>query len=256
MGKASRRKRQRTTPDDPHVLGTTSTREVQEVTGEEVIKQIMSGNTRRVEFRNEGDWTPFERVADLGDDMVFVNARYTVFVRECKWGGGDSPEVEGLHLSIKRNDKDVMNSPDDWRDKMRIKNEIAGDEAEGVELYPAMSRLTDSANQYHLWCIAPGNTFPCGYRDRLVEDDTSFSDADKRRALTKAVQEMRREGVEFDPENNRTHRALLATPSAKQRDCPAWMRAGESTWRMSGWRRRLVLVAQLASKSLRSSFAR
>jgi hypothetical protein len=260
MGKASRRKRQRTTPDDPQVLGTTSTGEVQAVTGEEVIKQIMSGNTRRVVFNKEGDWTPFERVDDFGEDMVFVNSRYTVFVCEYKWDDGSDLEMNGLHLSIKRNDKDVMNSPDDWRDKMRIKNEIAGDEAEGVELYPAMSRLTDSANQYHLWCIAPGNTFPIGFNDRLVEDDKSFGKKGKRRALEKVVKDMKQQGVKFDPVNDSTHQKIFnalgesGNLNAKQRDCPAWMKAGRSTWRIPGGRS--FLVVRLAMKVLRAGFTR
>jgi hypothetical protein len=36
----------------------------------------------------------------------------------------------------------------DWRELQRIKNEIVGDEIEAVELYPAESRLLDTANWY------------------------------------------------------------------------------------------------------------
>lgn len=69
-------------------------------------------------------------------------------------------------LSIKRKDKQPIH---DWRHLQRIKNEIIGPENEAVELYPAESRLADSANQYHLWVIKdPEIKFPFGFKDRLV----------------------------------------------------------------------------------------
>lgn len=46
----------------------------------------------------------------------------------------------------------------------RIKNQLAGAECEAIELYPAESRLVDSANQFHLWCLDdPTVRFPFGY---------------------------------------------------------------------------------------------
>lgn len=44
----------------------------------------------------------------------------------------------------------------DWRDFQRIKNDIVGDEWEGVELYPSESRLKDPSNRFYLWCVPPG----------------------------------------------------------------------------------------------------
>jgi hypothetical protein len=43
----------------------------------------------------------------------------------------------------------------DWRDFQNIKNELAGEECEAFELYPAESRLMDPSNYYSLWCF-PG----------------------------------------------------------------------------------------------------
>jgi hypothetical protein len=63
-----------------------------------------------------------------------------------------------LHLSIKRNDRKPIDS---WADLQWIKNQIAGPEAEAVQLFPAESRMLEAANQYHLWVI-PG-TFPIGF---------------------------------------------------------------------------------------------
>lgn len=43
----------------------------------------------------------------------------------------------------------------DWREFQAIKNQLAGEETEAFELYPAESRLLDPSNYYTLWCF-PG----------------------------------------------------------------------------------------------------
>jgi hypothetical protein len=68
-------------------------------------------------------------------------------------------------LSIKRRDKGVIK---DWRDMQRIKNELCDPECEGVELYPAESRLVDESNQYHIFVAPKGYRFPFGYDYRSV----------------------------------------------------------------------------------------
>lgn len=85
---------------------------------------------------------------------LWMNDRYTVAVE--RWPGTDDVR----YLSIRRNDRKPAH---DWRDFQRIKNDIAGDEAEAVELYPAESRLMDTANQYHLWVAPRGVQFPIGF---------------------------------------------------------------------------------------------
>jgi hypothetical protein len=244
MGRESRAKRKDVLdrPDESvTITGTDSGGTIHQITGRDLVQKMMNGNTRRLVVTDEGDWTPFERVEDFNADMVFVNNRYTVYIREFKWSEVEEDEVVGVHLSFKRNDKEVMNSPDDWRDKMRIKNELAGDECEAVELFPAMSRLTDSANQYHLWCLPAGRKFPCGYLDRIVEDRTTFTAKDKAVVLKGLYKHFKQKGITFDPENNSEHKQMadsLINPmkGAKQRDCPSWMKAGKSTWRIPGGR--------------------
>lgn len=44
----------------------------------------------------------------------------------------------------------------DWREFQQLKNQLAGEEWEGLELYPAESRLRDVGNAYLLWCVPPG----------------------------------------------------------------------------------------------------
>jgi hypothetical protein len=92
-----------------------------------------------------------QRALEPGE--VWRNHKYTVHVDRYEDGAVSV-------LSIKRNDRSPVH---DWRDLQRIKNEIAGPEAEAVELYPAQSRLLDTANQYWLWCTRPGDRFPLGY---------------------------------------------------------------------------------------------
>lgn len=74
-------------------------------------------------------------------------------------GFGEMGDIEFWHLSIKRHDKEPMN---DWREMQRIKTAICGAEAEAVQLYPAESRVVDTANQYHLYVLI-GAPFPFGF---------------------------------------------------------------------------------------------
>lgn len=122
-------------------------------------------------------WTPFvygnlteEQLKIADADAVLVNSIYQVFIKRYEWPallGDDGKPVELTHLSIKRRDRKPAR---DWRDFQRIKNEVCGREAEGVELYPAESRLVDAANQYHLWCLPEGIKFPLGFYERAVSE--------------------------------------------------------------------------------------
>ena len=71
-----------------------------------------------------------------------------------------------LHLNCRRADREACH---DWRTLQAIKNILVGPEHEAVELYPAESRLTDTANNYHLWVLAsPTTRFPFGFTGRAV----------------------------------------------------------------------------------------
>ena len=70
-----------------------------------------------------------------------------------------------IHLSVKRFDQEPIHS---WRDLQAIKNALVGDEREAAEIYPAESRLVDTANIYHLWALPEGERFPFGFDRRNV----------------------------------------------------------------------------------------
>jgi len=56
----------------------------------------------------------------------------------------------------------------DWREFQWIKNQIAGDECEAFELYPAESRLLDPSNYYTLWCFPGLKRIKVGQNERRV----------------------------------------------------------------------------------------
>lgn len=91
----------------------------------------------------------------------WMNDVYVVFVDR-------DPEGVVVRLSIRRQDRKPLR---DWRDMQRIKNQLAGPEVEAVEVFPAQSRLVDTANQFWLWCLPPGERLPFGFEERFVTDD-------------------------------------------------------------------------------------
>ena len=113
-------------------------------------------------------WTPFQQVGGLVADAggvtgrLFENNQYQVIAREHPEG----PFGPYVHLTIRSRDGSTRH---DWRDFQRIKNELVGAEAEAVELYPAESRLVDTANHYHLWVFREYR-FPLGMSGREVSD--------------------------------------------------------------------------------------
>jgi hypothetical protein len=96
-------------------------------------------------------------VRNMATAPVFTNDTYTVQMEQV------GPFV---HLSIRRNNWDTCK---DWRHFQQIKNMLVGAENEAVELFPAESRLVDTANVYHLWVHADAAfRFPLGLPSRLV----------------------------------------------------------------------------------------
>ncbi len=99
-------------------------------------------------------------LGSMAAPKMYMNDLYRVQVREV------APFVQ---LDITRRDGEVCSN---WQDFQKIKNELVGPECEGVELFPAESRLVDTANQYHLW-VMPNTRyrFPFGFENRLVLHD-------------------------------------------------------------------------------------
>jgi hypothetical protein len=142
--------------------------------------QSLRAEVERMTHGEQPAWTEFEEAnaAVFGDGThidkpkyrLFINSRYqvTVFPSE-PVDYNFAPGAMLTWLSIKRQDGAAIM---DWRELQRIKNEILGDEAEGVMLYPAESRCVDGANQYHLHCLC-GGQWPFGFKTRLVAEDNN-----------------------------------------------------------------------------------
>jgi len=112
---------------------------------------------------------------DLSRDEIWFNNIYQVNVRKRTgpgsfdtfgevFNGFPKENGEVAWLSIKRLDKEPIH---DWRDLQRIKNEVVGEEAEAIEIYPAESRKMDVANQYHLFVFQ--GQIPVGFVGRAVQ---------------------------------------------------------------------------------------
>ena len=87
-----------------------------------------------------------------GDIGIFKNDIYTCVVRVMSDGI--------IHLSFRTRDNSTEIP---WPHKQQIKNDICGEEREAIEIFPAMSRIVDAANQYHLWVYPEEYIIPTGF---------------------------------------------------------------------------------------------
>lgn len=111
---------------------------------------------------------------------VWMNDLYVVLVlREANLlPAKDSGWPPMIWLSIRRIDREPIR---DWRHLQIIKNELVGPEHEAVELFPAESRLVDSANQFHLFVLASDKIhFPFGFVERLVMNNAPVANSKQR----------------------------------------------------------------------------
>lgn len=99
-------------------------------------------------------------------EKMFINDTYRVCVSDRHWTGTTGwPSM--IHLTVMRLDQQPFRS---WEDMQTIKNLFVGDEAEGIEIYPAESRLVDCGNSYHLWVFSdPNFRIPMGWKGRMVQ---------------------------------------------------------------------------------------
>lgn len=100
--------------------------------------------------RRAGDWggwqfLPGTRVPGHGgwlDDIrgAWRNRVFTVLER---------PVEGGLHLAI----GSLSGIRPTWWEAQRIKNELGGEPAMAVEIYPPQAEVVDAAPMYHLWVL-------------------------------------------------------------------------------------------------------
>jgi hypothetical protein len=98
-------------------------------------------------------------LADQLDRETWLNHLYVVIVERAADGGVST-------LSIRRQDR--APEPFPWRHLQAIKNQLAGPDAEAIELFPAENRVVDTANQRWLWCAPPGERFEIGFNEGRI----------------------------------------------------------------------------------------
>lgn len=101
---------------------------------------------------------------------IWINSRYIVQ----EYDVSEEYEMPITQLSIKNNHNNHL--AHDWRDLQRIKNEICGEEKEAVEVYPAMSRMVDTSNQFHLWVFMDKAPIILGWKEGMVLESQEEAD--------------------------------------------------------------------------------
>lgn len=103
-------------------------------------------------LRTSGNWPAWERVEMTNGipnssgwcRQVRAAMRNTIFAVMIR------PAPGGVtHLAITSLSQDRPT----WWEAMRIKNEICGEQATAVEVYPPMQNVIDEADMYHLWVL-------------------------------------------------------------------------------------------------------
>lgn len=100
-----------------------------------------------------GKLTPIDlEVNDHPEWMTraFSNNRYTVMIND----NAKTDKGEAIRVMIQRLDNTPI--PNHWSEIQKIKNELFGNKAVGVEYFPAESELTDDYNIYWLWVFKDG----------------------------------------------------------------------------------------------------
>ena len=113
-----------------------------------------------------------EKVLDeMAGDEIFLSACGTYQVTR-RYNTPNGFGISMVCLSCKRVDREPLQ---DWRVLQEIKNALVGEECEAIELFPAESRLVDTANQRWLWCfVDPTVRVPLGFAERAVCKETSM----------------------------------------------------------------------------------
>lgn len=128
-------------------------------------------------IRKRQKWTPWvqlqepanpDRLVDEPDQVRVANNIYLVIMARKTFVNPGGEEGAFTYLSIKRHDKKPIH---DWRELLRIKNELIGAECWAVEIYPPMKHLMDTSNQFHLYAFPEGYVMPFGvYANAVVVD--------------------------------------------------------------------------------------
>ncbi len=106
--------------------------------------------SRERRWRRSGDWGLWERVENphrlrpgwLGEvDHVRRNKVFAVLVRDVRFA---------VHLAV----SSLTGDRPTWHEMQRIKTELAGPDATGIEVYPPEREIVDQADMFHIWIVS------------------------------------------------------------------------------------------------------
>ena len=140
----------------------------------------------KLDMDNPEHFRPDIDINDLEYDECWVNNIYTVKVyypdnsAACQF-----PNNKFTLLSFRNHAN--SHHAHDWRDMQRIKNEICGYERTAVEIYPPMSNLVDTCNQFHLWVYPEDYELDFGYKASEVMPSTEIAVDNRDNAFEHAI---------------------------------------------------------------------
>lgn len=111
-------------------------------------KKLLESERRRRRSGDWGEWALVENPYRLGNgwlaevDHARVNRVFSVLVRDVG---------TAVHLAV----SSLTGTRPTWWEMQRIKNEIAGERATAVEVYPPQGEVVDGADMFHLWIVDP-----------------------------------------------------------------------------------------------------
>lgn len=143
--------------------------------GKKTVKKVEKTVSVPKKFDPLTDAAVEENMAKIGVVAAYQNNLYAVlvFTHESNAildSNGGSTIITQL-VVIKKDKSDNERIP--WEHAQIIKNEVCDPEADGAELYPAMSRVKPLGDM-HIWVAPAGGTWPFGYFNTSVIDRRSI----------------------------------------------------------------------------------
>lgn len=135
------------------------------------ILMTIGRNERRMILRAEeqarktGNWPAWETV-EIKPGMIAGKGwtqQVTKAHRNWVFSVLERPHPSGaIHYAV----TSLSQERPSWWEMQRIKNELAGESATAVEVYPPQSEVVDEADMYHFWVLPDGLPFSLreGYR--------------------------------------------------------------------------------------------
>lgn len=129
-----------------------------------------------------------ERYRDDEGAEVWTNNRYQCIVYNRVGRSGNEVKQLSIHL----HDRSPARN---WRHLQQIKNECCGEFWTGIEIFPPENELTDSANEYHMFCFPPEVNLGISLGEEAVVTDDDLAEQYTEDSAHKGKQEPWEDGL-------------------------------------------------------------